>query len=69
METNLFSILKSSLILASLLSGSFFIIKAAITPSITGSIVGAQISSNYMVLGVFLFMVSLVLAHHSDAAQ
>jgi len=64
-EENLFSILRKSLILASLIAGVYFIIQSFIRPSVTGAILGTSLIDPYIVLAVALFLFSLALTHFS----
>lgn len=65
-QTNLLSTIKTIVILAFLISGSFFMIKAVAIPSITGSVVGAQAASNSILVGITSFLIALALAFHKD---
>ena len=64
-EENLFSILRKSLILASLIAGVYFVIQSFIKPAVTGAILGTSLADPYIVLSVALFLFSLALTHFS----
>jgi len=61
-----FTVIKTAIILALLIGGSFFIIKASFNPSVTGAVIGTQYTSNSIILGIFLFMLSLALAYYTE---
>ena len=62
-ETNLFSILRKSLIFASLVSGVFFILKSFVSPSVTGAIIGTSIIDPNILLAVTLFLLAMAVSH------
>jgi len=62
-EVDLFSVLKKALVLASLISGIFFIIRGLVNPSVTGAIVGGNASNPEIVFGVVLFLLALTISH------
>lgn len=65
-EENLFSILRKSLIFASLLSGLYFLVKGVIRPAFTGSVIGPQGADPYILLSFVLFLISMTVAHIHD---
>ena len=67
-EENIYSMLRKSLIFASLIAGVYFIIRSFTSPAVTGAVVGTQLVDPYILLGVALFLFSLALTHfwHSD---
>ena len=60
---NLLGVLRKSLIFASLISGTLFIIKAFSEPAVTGAVVGTQIIDPYILVSVTLFLVAMALTH------
>ena len=65
--SNLKSIIITSVIFASLISGSFFTIRSTFNPSITGAVIGVNsYVSNNILIGTALFVLSLTLAYHFD---
>ena len=62
-DENLFSILRKSLILASLSSGVYFVIKSLTAPAVIGAVIGSTYADPYIVLAVSLFLFSMALTH------
>ena len=62
-EENIYSVLRKSLIFASLIAGVYFIIRSFTNPAVTGAVVGTQLVDPYILLGVALFLFSLALTH------
>ncbi len=67
-STNFGTIVKNSFIFAFLVSGAYFIFNGIIKASVTGAVIGANESSFSILLGVALFVVTLVLVYHKDKA-
>ncbi|MFH1592445.1 MAG: hypothetical protein ABIB47_03710 [Candidatus Woesearchaeota archaeon] len=67
-EETIFSILRRSLIFASLIGGVYFVIKSFTTPSVTGAVVGTSIIDPYIALGVAFLLLALAITHfwHSE---
>ena len=65
-EDSLFSILRKSLIFASLLSGLYFLFKGVVEPAFTGSVIGPQGADPYVLLSFVLFLISMTTAHIHD---
>lgn len=65
-EEEFSSVLRKSVIFATLISGIFFTIKSMTNPSVTGAYIGTSSINPYISLGIGLLLVALAFSYHHD---